>query len=131
MSHSRAPRQTASLAFNAILNCRIIGKDRRKVANLPHSFSPGGAHLAMELPRRAAWALFAMLGVTPIGASSQEIRFSMRLVRHLHANSVLATGLAYPVVPRGDEEVRFQISAEHTPADIDYALSVLAAFEES
>ncbi len=34
----------------------------------------------------------------------------------------------YPVVPKGDEEIRFQISADHTPADIDAALDTLAGF---
>src|SRR5690606_6996213 len=29
------------------------------------------------------------------------------LVQHLHENGILATGLGYPVVPRGDEEIRF------------------------
>ena len=51
------------------------------------------------------------------------------LVEHLRAHSILATGLAYPIVPRGDEEVRFQISADHTRADIDEALAALASFE--
>ena len=50
------------------------------------------------------------------------------LVAHLLEQSVLATGLNYPVVPRGDEEIRFQISADHTPADIDEALDVLRSF---
>ncbi len=50
------------------------------------------------------------------------------LVRHLRENGVLATGLNYPVVPRGDEEIRFQICADHTPADIDEALAVLERF---
>ncbi len=52
------------------------------------------------------------------------------LVAHLHGRGVLATGLAYPVVPRGEDEVRFQISADHTPADIDTVLDVLQAFSE-
>jgi glycine C-acetyltransferase len=50
------------------------------------------------------------------------------LVAHLRRNGVLATGLNFPVVPKGDEEIRFQISADHTPADIDAALDVLARF---
>jgi glycine C-acetyltransferase len=50
------------------------------------------------------------------------------LVAHLRAHGVLATGLNYPVVPRGDEEIRFQISADHTEADVDEALDVLARF---
>jgi glycine C-acetyltransferase len=48
-----------------------------------------------------------------------------RIVRHLRDQGILATGLNYPVVPKGDEEIRFQISAEHTAADIDEALAVL------
>ena len=49
------------------------------------------------------------------------------LVASLRARGVLATGLAYPVVPRGEEEIRFQISADHTDADIDEALAALAS----
>jgi len=51
------------------------------------------------------------------------------LVSHLHTNGVLATGLSFPVVPRGDEEIRFQVSAEHTELDIDMVLEVLRSFE--
>lgn len=50
------------------------------------------------------------------------------LVKHLRANGVLATGLAYPVVPRGDDEIRFQINADHTPQDIETVLGVLSKF---
>lgn len=50
------------------------------------------------------------------------------LVGHLFENGILATGLNYPVVPKGDEEIRFQINADHTEADIDYALDVLGDF---
>ncbi len=41
---------------------------------------------------------------------------------------VLATGLSYPVVPRGEEEIRFQVSADHTEADIDEVLQCLSGF---
>jgi len=52
------------------------------------------------------------------------------LVAHLRQNGVLATGLNYPVVPKGDQEIRFQISADHTAADVDECLAVLASFED-
>lgn len=52
-----------------------------------------------------------------------------RLVKHLRDNGVLATGLNFPVVPKGDQLIRFQVSADHTPYDIDYALKVLSDFE--
>jgi glycine C-acetyltransferase len=50
------------------------------------------------------------------------------LVRHLKGHGVLATGLNFPVVPKGDEEIRFQISADHTADDIDFTLQVLESF---
>ncbi len=50
-----------------------------------------------------------------------------RCVEALFDAGILATGLAYPVVPKGDEEIRFQINADHTPADIDFALEAVAA----
>jgi glycine C-acetyltransferase len=48
-----------------------------------------------------------------------------RIVAHLRREGILATGLNYPVVPKGEEEIRFQISADHTFADIDEALAAL------
>jgi glycine C-acetyltransferase len=53
------------------------------------------------------------------------------LVKHLRSHGVLATGLAYPVVPRGDEEIRFQVNADHTEDDIDYVLDALSRFSDS
>lgn len=50
------------------------------------------------------------------------------LVAHLRRRGVLATGLNFPVVPRGDESIRFQVNADHTPHDIDAVLGVLADF---
>ena len=50
------------------------------------------------------------------------------LVKHLFAHGILATGLSYPVVPKGDEEIRFQVSADHTAKDIDTVLGALRTF---
>ena len=52
------------------------------------------------------------------------------LVRHLYDNGVLATGLNYPVVPKGDEEIRFQVNADHTDSDIDEILGILRSFPD-
>ena len=59
----------------------------------------------------------------------RETERTSALVTHLKANGVLATGLNFPVVPKGDEEIRFQVNASHTEADIDYCLSVLGSFD--
>ncbi len=52
------------------------------------------------------------------------------LVKRLYDAGVLVVGLTFPVVPRGDETMRFQINAAHTAEDIDYVLSVMAEFKK-
>jgi glycine C-acetyltransferase len=52
------------------------------------------------------------------------------LVDYLKRNGVLATGLNFPVVPKGDEEIRFQVSAEHTDYDMESVLEVLKTYRE-
>jgi len=51
-----------------------------------------------------------------------------KLVNDLFEAGVLVVGLTFPVVPKGDESIRFQINAAHTKADIDYVLGVLKTF---
>jgi len=53
------------------------------------------------------------------------------MVRGLFEAGILAVGLTFPVVPRGDETIRFQINAAHTEADIDEVLTALAAVRSS
>jgi len=60
----------------------------------------------------------------------RDTKKTAHLVEHLFANAILATGLNFPVVPKGDEEIRFQIAASHTSKDIDYVLGVLKRFQE-
>jgi len=47
------------------------------------------------------------------------------VVRGLFERGILAVGLTYPVVPRGNETIRFQVNAEHTAADIEQVLAAL------
>ena len=65
--------------------------------------------------------------VTPLMVRDTEK--TSKIVEHLKQNGVLATGLNYPVVPKGDEEIRFQINGDHTAADIQYVIDVLKSFE--
>ena len=53
---------------------------------------------------------------------------TVALVRHLRDHGILATGLNYPVVPKGDETIRFQLSADHTEKDVDEVLAALSSF---
>ena len=53
-----------------------------------------------------------------------------KLVNYLTENGVLGTGLNFPVVPKGDEEIRFQVNADHTEADINKVLEILKKYKE-
>ena len=53
------------------------------------------------------------------------------LVQFLTDRGVLATGLNFPVVPKGDEEIRFQVNADHRASDIDYVIDVLREYQKS
>jgi len=59
----------------------------------------------------------------------RDTKKTTELVNYLIENGILGTGLNYPVVPKGDEEIKFQVNADHTPYDIDYALSVLKDYK--
>jgi len=60
----------------------------------------------------------------------RDTQKTTELVRYLFDNGILATGLNYPVVPKGDEEIRCQITADQTENDIDYVLGVLKRYKE-
>jgi glycine C-acetyltransferase len=51
------------------------------------------------------------------------------MVKGLFERGILAVGLTFPVVPKGDETIRFQINAAHTRADIEQVLSALEALK--
>jgi glycine C-acetyltransferase len=65
-----------------------------------------------------------LAGDTPIvpiivGETAAAIQMSDMLLDE----GVFVTGFGYPVVPQGQARVRCQISAAHTPADLDQAIS--------
>ncbi len=59
----------------------------------------------------------------------RDTKKTVELVEYLKTNGILSTGLSYPIVPRGDEEIRFQICAAHTRYDIDCVLKVLNTYK--
>ncbi len=62
--------------------------------------------------------------VVMIGDTQETIK----LVSYLKEKGILVVGLKYPVVPRGNECIRFQISADHTKHDVDYVLEALEEY---
>ncbi len=58
----------------------------------------------------------------------RDSRKTTELVRHCFGRNILVTGLKYPVVPKGEEEIRLQVTADQTEQDIDDVLDALKGF---
>ena len=96
--------------------------------------SPEGLTLLDNLRRRtgqlrnglAALGLESIPGPHPIvPLLVRDTDATRQLVRRLFDGGILAVGLTYPVVPRGDETIRLQVNAAHSEADIDTLLGLL------
>ena len=51
---------------------------------------------------------------------------TQRMAAHLDERGVYVAGFTYPVVPKGTDRLRTQISAAHTQADLEFALDAFA-----
>jgi glycine C-acetyltransferase len=114
-----------------------VGEAAAALASIDILDSPEGLRLLEHLRAMTSHLEqgFVRLGYETIPGEHPVVPLMVRdtaktraLVAHLKARGILATGLAYPVVPRGDEEIRFQVNASHTPADVDEVLAALASF---
>ena len=50
------------------------------------------------------------------------------LVDFLFSKNILVTNISYPVVPKGRDEIRVQISAAHTRGEIEYLVKCMKEF---
>lgn len=112
---------TAALKSLEILDSAEGAKLLEKIRNLAARLRKGFQQLGYE----------TIAGDHPIvPLMVRDTQKNSQMVRHLFDNGILATGLNFPVVPKGEEEIRFQISASHTEKDIDYLLDILRRFKE-
>lgn len=115
-----------------------VGEARAAAKSLEIVDSPDGLRLLERLrglTRRFEEGLMR-IGIETIPGEHPVVPLMIRdtrrtnaLVDYLYENGVLVTGLAYPVVPRGDEALRAQINADHTEADIDHVLKLLENYD--
>jgi len=93
---------------------------RERLANLrarQAQFRQGLADLGLE-------TIPGVHPVTPLMV--RDTGKTTRMVEAFTEHGVLVVGLNFPVVPEGDQTIRFQINAAHTEADIDAVLGILA-----
>ena len=119
-SNPIAPGEAAAATKAVALVDGPAGRDLlRRLSETTRRFREGLTHLQFEI-------IPGDHPIVPLVVSDSPR--TTALVQYLRDHGVLATGLAFPVVPRGSEEIRFQICADHTPADIDGVLRVLEEF---
>lgn len=95
------------------------GERLRRLINRTQQFRDGITDLGME----------SIPGPHPIvPLVVRDTAKTHKMVNRLYDKGILVVGLTFPVVPRGDETIRFQINAAHTEADITYTLGVLSEF---
>lgn len=62
--------------------------------------------------------------IVPIMLGDEKL--AVEMARAMNARGIFVVGFSYPVVPRGEARIRVQLSAAHTPAQIERALDAFA-----
>jgi glycine C-acetyltransferase len=117
---------TPSEAGAAIKSLKILDSPRGKkmlsyLSELTQSFKKGLVSLGYEI-------IDGKHPIVPL--MLRDTGKTIKLTDYLRSKGILATGLKYPVVPKGDECIRFQVSCSHTRQDIGYVLSTLAEYKK-
>ena len=92
----------------------------RKLPGLAHGWQ-GSAWVAFKLAGAGHPIIPVMLG---------DASLAQEMANRLLKEGIYVIGFSYPVVPKGEDEIRFQINADHTEADIDEVLRVLGTYNK-
>jgi glycine C-acetyltransferase len=66
-------------------------------------------------------------GTTPIvPVMLGDAKLAQEMAKALLDEGIYVIGFSYPVVPKGEARIRVQLSAEHTPAQVDRAVAAFA-----
>ena len=111
------PPPVAAASMKAIELVRTRPELRTRLEENARHFREGMSALGFDLVPGRHPIIPVMLG-----DAERAVKMSARL----YENGVYATGFFYPVVPMGKARIRTQMSAAHTPEDIDFAIEAFA-----
>jgi glycine C-acetyltransferase len=111
------PPPVAAASIKAIELVRTRGELRAKLQANAKQFREGMTRLGFNLVPGRHPIIPVMLG---------DAEVAVKMSERLYQNGVYATGFFYPVVPMGKARIRTQMSAAHTPEDIDFAIEAFA-----
>ncbi len=115
------PPTVASSALEAI---KVLEEEPERVARLHQNVKA----LRATLKDRGFSLLESPTAIIPIivGDTARAIAMSDALL----ARGIFVTGFGFPVVPEGTARLRIQVSAAHTPEDLDRVADALVAVRE-
>jgi len=126
-------------SFYIYTNPITQGEAAAALAALEILDSPEGIDLLLQL---RSMTVFFRNGLIELGFETlpsphpvvpllvRDTERTKQLVQFLFDNGILATGLNYPIVPKGDQLIRFQVSADHTQDDLNFVLGTLDQFKK-
>lgn len=118
-SNSIAPGSAAAaLAGLSIVRSPEGAQLRQQVQHHIQSFQEQVLHTPYRLAKQSDHPIQPLL----IGDSTA----AANLTEKLFAHQILVTNISYPIVPRGADELRIQLNAHHTEADLDTLFKVLS-----
>jgi glycine C-acetyltransferase len=56
-----------------------------------------------------------------------DARLAQEMAQAMLAEGIYVIGFSYPVVPKGEARIRVQLSAAHSPEQIDHAVAAFTA----
>ena len=111
------PPPVAAASIKAIELVRTRPELRKRLYENAKRFREGMEALGFDLVPGRHPIIPVMLG---------DAEKAVKMSAKLYENGVYATGFFYPVVPMGKARIRTQMSAAHTPEDIDFAIEAFA-----
>jgi len=111
-----------STVDDALMKVRVAA--RRDVTVMPatmFSITAATCVLLAGSPEQRAYVVKLLADAS----AADQRALAERVQVKLFDRGILAVGLTFPVVPKGDETIRFQINAAHTEADIADVLAAL------
>jgi glycine C-acetyltransferase len=117
-SNSLAP----CIAAASLAVLQLVGSDEG--ASLRRRVRENGEHFRREM---TALGFALVPGQHPIiPVMLEDAGLATRVADALLAQGIYVIGFSYPVVPRGKARIRTQMSAAHTPAEIERAIAAFA-----
>lgn len=111
------PPPVAAASIKAIELVRTNPKLRERLNANAKQFREGMTKLGFNLIPGHHPIVPVMLG---------DAAVAVKMSDNLYRNGVYATAFFYPVVPQGKARIRTQMSAAHTPEEIDFAIQAFA-----